>query len=103
MLKSSSANPARTAARERVRRQLDELQANLISERAMVKALTPIPPLVLVPLTPLIPLRPKPPTTISQRDSKDQEQEQTALSSPELPLPKNPKECPWYAQFVLRT
>lgn len=88
-------SPAYFAARERIRRQLDEIQANILAERLKAKSLAPVAPLIDTPLIPIVPQQPSPPATVSSIETKPREHDTTTPPSPELPQTKNPRECPW--------
>jgi len=89
------ASPAYSAARERVRRQLDEIHANILAERQKAKSLATVSPLLETPLIPLVPSQHFPPTIAPSIETEPHEEPTTTPSSPELAPTKNPRECPW--------
>ena len=88
-------SPAYSAARERVRRQLDEIHANIVAERQKAKSLATVSPLLETPLIPLVPSQHLPSTIAPSIEIELDEELTTTPSSPELVLAKNPRECPW--------
>ncbi|KAF8320484.1 hypothetical protein DL93DRAFT_1850997 [Clavulina sp. PMI_390] len=86
-----------TAARQRIRAQLDELQASILSERQKAKAVAEegrSPLAVLASVPPLIPPRPDSIDSRPHPSMHGPKSRKQATLPPDLPVPENPRECP---------